>query len=85
MKGLLPNQPAKFGARKNENNFIQVSEAYNYTLICSLTTNFIASIGKYPTRRHSFKDSLSDFLVRCVENETFSIITHRIRATDRTS
>ena len=49
MIGLLPNQQAKFGARKNENNFIQVSEACNYTLICSLTTNFIASIGKYPT------------------------------------
>ena len=53
---ILPGQPAKFGARKNENNFIQVSEAYNYNI-----------------------------LVRCVENETFSIVTHRIRATDRTS
>ena len=28
---ILPIQPSKFGARKNENNFIQVSEAYNYT------------------------------------------------------
>ena len=29
---ILPSQPSKFGARKNENNFIQVSEAYIYTL-----------------------------------------------------
>ena len=37
----LPSQTAKFAARKNENNFIQVSEAYNYTLICSLATNLL--------------------------------------------
>ena len=30
---IFPSQPSKFGAMKNENNFIQVSEAYNYTLI----------------------------------------------------
>ena len=82
---ILPSQPSKFGARKNENNFIQVSEAYIYTLICFLANKFIASIRKYPTCRHGFKDSLCDFLVRCVENETFSIVTHHIRATDRTS
>ena len=82
---ILPSQPPKFSASKNENNFIQVSEAYIYTLICSLATNFIASIGKYPTGRHSFKDSLCDFQVRCIENETFSIVTHYIRAMDQMS
>ena len=77
---------SNFGARKNENNFIQFQELiFIYTLICSLATNFIAGIGKYPTSHHGFKDSLYDFQVRCVENETFSIVTHRIRATDRTS
>ena len=60
---ILPSQPAKFSARKNENNFIQVSEAYDYTLTCSLAANFIASIGKYPTWRHSLKDSLCEFSV----------------------
>ena len=56
---ILPSQPAKFDDRKNENNFIQISEAYNYALIWQPTL--------LPTSENTlhdvtvFKDSLCNF------------------------
>ena len=83
---ILPSLPSKFDARKNENNFIQVPEAYIYTLIIMLPLQLHVTL--LPVSESTLHDVTilwihSDFQVRCFENETCSIVTHHIRATDR--